>query len=114
MIRKGDWKYIHFAWYGNNLLFNLKDDPGEMNNLAEIPAYAAKVQELHGLLTSLVDPEAVTEAAFKKQHEVLMKMVQSQTAEEFFHTIRGRLGSGQAVALTRKYYRNWKPGPEKV
>jgi choline-sulfatase len=111
MIRKGDWKYIYFSWYGDRLLFNLKEDPGEMNNLAGIPEFASRVQELHGLLTSLVDPDAVTEAAFRKQHRILMDMVQKKTPGEFFQTIRGRLGRGQAVALTNKHYPNWRPGP---
>jgi len=109
MIRRGEWKYIYFSWYGDTLLFNLKEDPGEMNNLADNPAHASKVRELHGLLTSLVDPDKVTEAAFRKQHQVLMKMVQEKTPDEFFHALRGRLGRGQATALTRKYYRNWQP-----
>src|SRR5262249_44218077 len=29
MIRRGDWKYIYFSYYSDNLLFNLRDDPGE-------------------------------------------------------------------------------------
>ena len=111
MIRKGDWKYIYFSWYGDKLLFNLKDDPGEMNNLADYPAHASTVQILHGLLTSLVDPDAVTEAAFRNQHQVLKALVKEKTPEEFFRTLRGRLGRGQATALTRKYYRSWQPGP---
>lgn len=94
MIRKGDWKYIYFSWYGDKLLFNLKEDPGEMNNLADAPEFVSKVRELHDLLTSLVDPDAVTEAAFRKQHRILMDMVQEKTPEEFFHTMRGRLGRG--------------------
>jgi choline-sulfatase len=111
MIRKGDWKYIYFSWYGDKLLFNLKVDPGEMNNLVDNPAHASTVQELHSLLTSLVDPDVVTEAAFRKQHQVLTELVQQGTPEEFFRTLRGRLGRGQAVALTRKYYPKWQPGP---
>jgi choline-sulfatase len=111
MIRKGDWKYIYFSWYGDKLLFNLKDDPGEMDNLAGYPEHASTVKELHGLLTSLVDPEAVTEAAFRKQHQVLTALVKQETPEEFFRTLQGRLGRGQATALTGKYYRNWQPGP---
>jgi len=111
MIRKGNWKYIYFSWYGDRLLFNLKEDPGEMNNLAGNPAHASKVRELHSLLTSLVDPETITEAAFKKQHEILMGMIRKQTPDEFFHTLRGRLGHGQATALTRKFYQHWQPGP---
>ena len=36
MIRKGDWKYIYFAG-DQPLLFNLKNDPGELRNLAGEP-----------------------------------------------------------------------------
>ena len=111
MIRKGDWKYIYFSWYGDKLLFNLNEDPGEINNLAESPSHAGKVQELHQLLTSTVDPDAITEAAFGKQHRVLMEMVQKKTPEGFFNTLVGRLGRGQATALTRKYYPKWQPSP---
>lgn len=114
MIRKGDWKYIYFTWYGDKLLFNLKEDPGEMNNLANNPSHASIVQELHGLLTSLVDPDAITRAAFRKQHEILIGMVQKQTPEEFFHTLRKRLGPGQASALTGKYYKNWQSSAGKT
>ena len=109
MIRRGDWKYIYFSWYGDRLLFNLKEDPGEMNNLAGNPEQASSVRELHGLLTSLVDPDATTEAAFRKQHQVLMKIIKEKTSDEFFQTLRGRLGRGQATALTRKYYPHWQP-----
>jgi choline-sulfatase len=108
MIRKGDWKYIYFSWYGDKLLFNLKDDPDEMNNLADDSVHAAKLQELHGLLTSLVNPDAVTDAAFKRQHEVLLGMVQKMTPDEFCQMLTGRLGHGQAVSLTRKHYEHWR------
>jgi len=114
MIRKGDWKYLYFSGYGDKQLFNLKEDPGEMNNLANNSVHASMVQELHGLLTSLVDPDAVTEAAFRKQHQVLMEMVQKKTPEEFLDTLRKRLGRGQAGELTRKYYQHWQPSPDKA
>ncbi len=38
MIRQGDWKYVHYTWYGD-LLFNIKQDPGEFHNLAGNPAH---------------------------------------------------------------------------
>ena len=33
VIRKGDWKYLHFYEDGRRELFNLKDDIGETKNL---------------------------------------------------------------------------------
>lgn len=43
-IRQGDWKLIEFFDDGHNELYNLKDDIGEQNNLAQ--KYPAKVAEL--------------------------------------------------------------------
>jgi hypothetical protein len=42
-------------------LFNLKDDPEELNNLASDARYADVQRELHSVLTSLIDPDKVTE-----------------------------------------------------
>lgn len=110
MIRKGDWKYIYFSWYGDNLLFNLKDDPGEFNNLAGKPETASIERELHSTLTSLVDPDAITEKAFKKQHDVLMDMVRKESPDRFCQILSGRLGRGQAIAFTKEYYPKWGHG----
>ncbi|MFP6858918.1 MAG: sulfatase, partial [Roseibacillus sp.] len=34
-IRDGDWKLIEFYHYGGYELYNLREDPGERNNLAK-------------------------------------------------------------------------------
>lgn len=104
MIRKGDWKYIYFSWYGQNLLFNLKEDPGEFNNLSGKPEFATVEHELHGILTSLVDPDVITEQAFQKQHDVLMTMVKQDRQDEFFKELSRRLGRGQATAIAKRYF----------
>jgi choline-sulfatase len=104
MIRRGDWKYVYFSWH-EPLLFNLKDDPGEKNNLAGKPEHAAVVKELHAILTSLVDPDEVTRRAFAEQERRLAAMVQKLTAPEFRKELESRLGAGQAGALAAKYYR---------
>lgn len=104
MIRKGDWKYIYFSWY-DPLLFNLKDDPGELHNLAGAPEFASVRNELHAMLTSLVDPDAVTERAFAEQDRRLKAMIEKNSAEEFYEELENRLGAGQARVLTKKYYR---------
>ena len=108
-IRKGDWKYIYFSYYGQNLLFNLHDDPGELNNLAGTPAAAPIARELHETLTSLVDPDAVTTRAFEKQEQFLRRLVEKHSADELYEILRGRLGDGQAALLTQKEHARWTP-----
>jgi choline-sulfatase len=109
MIRKGDWKYLYFSFYGNNLLFNLRNDPGELNNLTGRPETAAIEKEMHSLLRSVVDPDEVTLRAFKKQDEWLARMVADHDAPSFYETLQGRLGRGQAALITQQHYKNWKP-----
>ena len=82
-----------------------KDDPGELNNLAEKPELAGLVQELHQHLTSLVDPDAVTSRAFNKQHQILMNMVNSLDAESFYKRLLSRMGPAQSRVLTYKLYK---------
>ena len=108
-LRKGEWKYIYFSYYGQNLLFNLHDDPGELTSLAGMPATAPIERELREVLTSLVDPDAVTTRAFEKQEQVLRRMVENNSADEFYGILRGRLGDGQAALLTQKEHPDWKP-----
>jgi len=50
-IRQGDWKLIRYPKIHHNQLFNLKDDPNEMNNLASRPEQKAKIAELMTLLS---------------------------------------------------------------
>ncbi|MGH9327132.1 MAG: sulfatase-like hydrolase/transferase [Terriglobia bacterium] len=109
MIRKGDWKYIYFSWYDHNLLFNLKEDPGEFHNVADQPQFASVIRELHGILTSLVNPDAITGAAFQKQRGILKSMVEKDSPNEFCDTLSSRLGRGQAIALAKKYFPKWEP-----
>jgi len=104
IIRKGDWKYFHFTG-DEPLLFNLKEDPGELNNLAGRRETAAIQKELHAHLTSLVDPDAVTERAFAEQERRLQAMVRRMAPEEFYKEIVGRLGPAQARVLTNQHYR---------
>ena len=50
MVRTEDWKYVHRYITGPNELYHLKNDPGEMENLAGNPEYAAQEKELRGCL----------------------------------------------------------------
>ena len=102
MIRKGDWKYIYFSWY-ENLLFNLKDDPGEFHNLAGKPEFASIEKELHAILTSLVRPDEITERAFEKQEALLKNRWAEKGPDKFYLEMESRLGKGQARALALKF-----------
>ena len=104
MIRKADWKYIYFTG-DSPLLFNLKDDPGEFRNLAGQSEAAAIQPELHRHLTSLLEPDVVTERAFAEQERRLTKMIGKLTAEQFYNELVGRLGPAQTRVLTNRYYR---------
>jgi choline-sulfatase len=66
MIRKGDYKYIHYVDYEPEL-FDQKADPEEECNLATDPAHAAVLADLQGELTQRLDPDAVNAAAQKSQ-----------------------------------------------
>lgn len=101
MIRKGDWKYIHFSYY-DDLLFNVAQDPGEFNNLFGKPEVADIQLELQEILHSLVDPEEVTLRAFRTQEKMLKEMSGQLTEDELFEKFRGRLGDGQARILAKK------------
>lgn len=101
MIRKGDWKYIHFTWY-NDLLFNLAEDPGEFNNLIDKPDTAGIQAELKNILRSLVDPEEVTIRAFHTQEKVLATLTGSMSEDQLFDLFKGRFGPGQGRALAKK------------
>jgi choline-sulfatase len=98
MIRKGDWKYIHFTWY-DDLLFNLAEDPGELRNRIDDPAAQPVLEELRAILRSQVDPEEVTRRAFRTQEAMLAEMAARMTEEELADKLTSRLGAGQARAL---------------
>ncbi len=102
MIRKGPWKYIHFTWY-DDLLFNLAQDPREMNNLANEPGAQTVKKELKAILDSQVDTESLTLKAFKRQEQILNDLVDRMSEDELYQLFEFRLGPGQARAMAAKY-----------
>lgn len=100
MIRKGDWKLIHFSYYGD-YLFNLREDPGEKHNRADDPSAQGFLKELRSILHGQVDPEEVTERAFALQKKVLDGFVGRMNEEQLFELFRSRLGDGQARVMAR-------------
>ena len=64
MVRQGPWKYVYHARFDEvhgpeRELYNLEEDAGEFNNLANDPAQADRIAQLHDLLTRELrrDPE---------------------------------------------------------
>lgn len=102
MVRKGNWKYVHFTWY-DDLLFNVADDPGEFNNLIDQPEAADIQAELIKILHSQVDTEGVTLKAFQTQENMLADFSKRLSEDQLFELFRRRLGDGQARALAKKY-----------
>ncbi|MEM1059952.1 MAG: sulfatase-like hydrolase/transferase [Verrucomicrobiota bacterium] len=52
MVRQGAWKLCYYGAYDSYELFNLESDPEEMDNLAEKPEHAAKLEELKPMIFS--------------------------------------------------------------
>jgi choline-sulfatase len=69
MVTKGYWKYISYPRIQVERLFNLQEDPNEMDDLAENPEYADRLaqmrSELEQLGQSLQDPLLLQSAAGK-------------------------------------------------
>ncbi len=66
MIRKGRYKFIAYVGYAPEL-FDLENDPEELNDLAQDAAYAGVVRQYDGILRAMADPEALDELAFHDQ-----------------------------------------------
>lgn len=105
MIRVGDYKLMHFSYF-EDYLFNLKTDPDEKENLINDPKYKDKADELRKLLYSLVDPEEITERAFRTQDKMLQTFVETLNKEELMQKFGRRLGRGQAQVLINKLKNN--------
>ena len=72
MLRKGEWKLVYFAEGHPPLLFNMKDDPRELNNLAN--ECSDVCQQLIESLHTVLDPEAVNQQAFADQAKMIEKL----------------------------------------
>lgn len=66
MVKKGDYKYNYYVGHRPQL-FNVADDPEEFNDLADNPMFRSKVEELHGELQAIVNPEEADQQARKQQ-----------------------------------------------
>ena len=66
MVRRGDWKLVHYVGYPPEL-FHLAADPYEERNLAGRPETAEIQRRLYDELHRVVDPDAADRRAFADQ-----------------------------------------------
>jgi len=71
MIRKGDWKLIHYI-DAENQLFNLASDPDELSNV--IADHPLRARELDADLRAICSPETEDARAFEFQHRQLARL----------------------------------------
>ena len=74
MLRKGRWKYLHFAEDNPALLFDIENDPRELSNLADDPDHADIQAGLRQQLFEILDPEAVNRQAFSDQARMIDRL----------------------------------------
>ena len=70
MIRKGKWKYIYYVGFQPEL-FDLEQDPEEMNDLSQIDEYKDILYELKSDLYEICDPEEMNKQAFIDQDKMI-------------------------------------------
>jgi len=79
MLRKGRWKYVHFADYRPQL-FDLESDPEELADVACDPAHHATLDALRAELRRFCDPDEVDARAKRRQAEQLARFGGRQAA----------------------------------
>jgi choline-sulfatase len=72
MLRKGDFKYIHYTGFAPEL-FNLSADPEEANDLAGAAESKPALEAFEMLLKTICDPVAADQAAKQDQNALIEK-----------------------------------------
>lgn len=70
MVRHRDYKYIYYVGCEPQL-FNIKEDPNELTDLAQNPDYADVLTQMDKKLREFIDPEAADKQCRKEQAERL-------------------------------------------
>ncbi len=73
MLRKGRWKYHYYVRFRPEL-FDLVNDPEELEDLAGDPAYAPVLRDMDLELRKICDPEAVDALAKQDQAELIERL----------------------------------------
>ncbi len=72
MLVDGRYKYHHYVGYAPEL-FDLRDDPEELHDLAGSAAHQGTLREMHKKLTALLDPAAVDRLAKDDQNALVAR-----------------------------------------
>ena len=83
MIRREEWKYIHYHDYPPQL-FNLREDPDELIDRSDDPGCRSILQELRGEVLRDWDPESVQRKMAEKRADepILVEWARNTGPEE--------------------------------
>ena len=74
MLRQGRWKYVYFPEGHPALLFDMENDPRELENLIDREDMAGTVESLRTQLFRIMDPETVNRQAFADQDAMIASL----------------------------------------
>ncbi|MXW47083.1 MAG: hypothetical protein F4Z97_00245 [Gammaproteobacteria bacterium] len=89
MIREDDLKLVHYAGGHSPQLFNVRQDPWEISDLAHNPAYTQQLNQLQKRLYTLLDPNTVIEDYTRDQVALIEQLGGRErilAISEFNHT----------------------------
>ncbi len=107
MIRREEWKYLHYAG-SRPQLFDLANDPLEDEDLGESPRHAGVRRDCEAALREILDPDAVNRRAFADQarrlaalggREAVLAMEGCHFGFTPLDDIAGELGLGERTDL---------------
>ena len=88
MLRHENWKSIIYPGFRSQL-FDLNEDPYEINDLALDNKYSDIVQKLYEILNAILDPQKVNQKAFQDQERKIRELGGRQNilaTENYDHT----------------------------
>ena len=83
MIRKNNWKYIYYQGF-NPELFDLDEDPEEINDLSEISNYTDVLKDLNSESFKICNPKEINKLAFKDQDDMIKRYGGIKAAKKSF------------------------------
>ena len=107
-LRKGDWKYIHYAGYEPEL-FNLRSDPDEICNRASQAEVVRS--ELEVLLRRIVDPDEVDARSKAYDRRCFRQWREEQLRQGVYRDTMANIFSGN-TRLRPDQIRSWTDGDE--